>query len=80
MPNAFDAVLADAMKLTPEQRVELIEALAETVLPAPPLGPQWQAEISRRVRDMEAGRTRFMPAEEFLATLAERLRQRRPAA
>ena len=80
MSNDFDAVLSDALKLTPEQRVDLIEALADTVLPAPSLHPDWQAEIARRVNDMEAGRTQFVPAEEFLATLAERLRQRRPAA
>lgn len=80
MSNDFDTVLADAMKLTPEERVELIETLADTVLPAPALHPDWQAEIARRVRDMEAGRTRFIPADEFLATLAERLRQRRSAA
>jgi len=78
--NGLEAVLAGAMNLTPEQRVELIEAPADTVLPAPALHPDRQAEIERRVRDMEAGRTHFIPAEEFLASLAERLRQRRQSA
>lgn len=80
MSNPVDAVLADAMRLTLEQRIELIEALADTVLPAPASHADRQTEIARRVQEMAAGRTRFMPAEEFLATVAERLRQRRPAA
>jgi putative addiction module component (TIGR02574 family) len=80
MTPTLEAVIAEALKLTPEERTELIETLADTVLPAPPLHPDWQAEISRRAADMDAGRTRFTPADEAMAALAARIQGRRPAA
>lgn len=78
MTLTLDAVLADAMKLTPQERAELAEALADSVLPAPPLHPDWEVEIARRVADMDAGRTRFIAADEALAALAARIGSRRP--
>lgn len=78
MTLTLDAVLADAMKLTPQERAELAEALADSVLPAPPLHPDWEVEIARRVADMDAGRTRFIASDEALAALAARIGSRRP--
>lgn len=78
MSATLEAVITQAMKLTPEERAELIETLADSVLPAPPLHPDWAAEIARRVAEMDAGRTRFIPADEAMAALAARIQQRRP--
>ena len=75
-PPTFDAVLADAMQLTPRERAALAETLADSVLPAPALHPDWEAEIARRVADMDAGRTRFVAADEALAALAARFGRR----
>ena len=69
MATTLDAVISEALKLTPEERTELIERLADTVLPAPPLHPAWEAEIARRVADMESGKTVGIPAEEVMADL-----------
>jgi putative addiction module component (TIGR02574 family) len=80
MLPTLDAVIAQALTLTPEERAELIETLADTVLPAPLLHPDWEAEIIRRAADMDAGRTRFIPADEAMAALAARIQSRRPAA
>ena len=80
MLPTLDAVIAQALTLTPEERAELIETLADTVLPAPRLHPDWEAEIARRVAEMDAGRTRFIPADEAMAALAARIQSRRPAA
>jgi putative addiction module component (TIGR02574 family) len=80
MLPTLDAVIAQALTLTPEERAELIETLADTVLPAPLLHPDWEAEIARRAADMDAGRTRFIPADEAMAALAARIQSRRPAA
>jgi putative addiction module component (TIGR02574 family) len=80
MSSMLKSVIAEALKLTPEERTELIETLADTVLPAPPLHPDWRAEIARRVADMDAGRTRFIPADEAMAALAARIQGRRPLA
>ena len=55
------------MRLSAAQRAELIERLIDTVLPAPPLHPAWEAEIARRVADMDAGLTEPIPAEDVMA-------------
>lgn len=77
MSPTVDAVLAEALKLSPREREELVEALADSVLPAP-LHPDWHAEIARRVAEMDAGRLRFIAEAEALAALAARIESRRP--
>ena len=78
MSPTVDAVLAEALKLSPREREELVEALADSVLPAPALHPDWHAEIARRVTEMDAGRLRFIAEAEALAALAARIESRRP--
>lgn len=72
--------MADALELSPQEGAELTEVLSDSVLPAPPLPPDWQAEIAPRVADMDAGRTRFVAADEVLATLAALIESRQPRA
>jgi len=79
MSTTYEAVLAEALKLEPAERAELVEVLADTVLPAPALHPDWDREIARRVAEMDAGRTSFVHAEEAMAALAARIRARCPA-
>ena len=69
MTTALEDVEAAALRLSAAQRAELIERLIDTVLPAPPLHPAWEAEIARRVADMDAGLTEFIPAEDVMAGL-----------
>lgn len=78
MSTTLEAVIAQAMQLAPEERSKLIEALADTELPAPVLHPDWETEIHRRVAEMDAGGSRFVAANEALATLAARIQSRRP--
>ena len=63
MTTSLDTVTADAMTLSAVERAELIERLADTVLPAPPLHPSWDAEIERRLLELEAGGVATVPAE-----------------
>ena len=67
MNTSLDSVTADALKLSAQERALLIERLVDTVLPAPPLHPSWDAEIARRATDMAAGATQFMPADAVMA-------------
>jgi putative addiction module component (TIGR02574 family) len=69
MTTTLDGVTADALKLSPAERAELIERIADSVLPAPPLHPAWEAEIARRVAEMDAGLAASIPAEQVLAEL-----------
>lgn len=40
-----------------------------TVLPVPPLHPAWEAEIARRVAEMDAGLVESIPAEKVFAEM-----------
>ena len=64
MTTSFDSVTADAMTLPTEERTELIERLADTVLPAAPLHPSWDAEIERRLMELVAGGVASVSAQE----------------
>lgn len=77
MSTTLEAIEAEALKLSPEERAELIERLITTVEPPMPLHPAWEAEIARRVADLDAGCTHLIPAEEALDRLAEHIRSRR---
>lgn len=63
MPTSLDAVMADALKLSQNDRAELIDRLADPVLSAPPLDPAWEAEIAKRIAVEDAGLTESCSAE-----------------
>lgn len=69
MPVTLKAVAADALKLPPEERAELIETLIASVEPPLPLHPDWEAEIARRLDDLDAGRAELIPGEQVFAEL-----------
>ncbi|WP_418316886.1 addiction module protein [Piscinibacter sakaiensis] len=79
MSSSLESVEAQALKLSEEERVALIEKLAATLSPAPALPTEWDAEIARRVAEMDAGRTRFVPADAAMEELAAYLDKARPS-
>ena len=64
-------ILEAALKLPTEQREELIEELSAS-LDAADLGEYWEAEIQRRVADVDAGKVKTVPADEVYARLRQR--------
>jgi putative addiction module component (TIGR02574 family) len=63
-----------ALQLSPQERGELIHRLIVSLEGTPEDTPEaiaqaWDAEIARRVADMEAGKTVWIPAEEVFARL-----------
>ena len=72
MNSALQSIEAEALKLSPEERTELIERLIVSVAPLP-LRAAWQAEIERRMADMDAGRTQPIPAEVAFARIEAKL-------
>ena len=79
MQSTIDALEAEAMKLSPDERAALGERLLLSVAPAQPLHSDWDAEIARRVENMDAGRTRFISADDALRQLDAHILKRRPA-
>ncbi len=69
MSATLDELEAQAMKLSPRERDELAQRLIVSLHGEPEDTPEaiakaWDEEIARRVADMEAGRTQWIPAEE----------------
>jgi putative addiction module component (TIGR02574 family) len=70
----FDTVLADASRLPVLDRIQLIEAIWDTV-PAgalPPLSEEWTAEIQRRSAQYDAGSVQAVPWEQIRADALHR--------
>ena len=80
MSTTVQSIAEQAMQLTPEDREVLVERLIASLESAEPVHPDWRDEIARRVADMDAGRVRFVPADEAMAELATHIHSRRSAA
>jgi len=65
----------DFSHLTPEQRIDLIAALWDSIPPADaePISPELARELERRVAEMERDPEAGHPWEEVLADLRKRL-------
>ena len=69
MGAMLEELEAQALKLSPKERSELVHRLIISLDGEPEGTPDeiakaWDEEIARRVADMEAGRTKWIPAEE----------------
>ena len=64
MSLTIDEVRAMAMELSEDDRIVLAEQLKATVPPDPGYEKSWSEEIERRLRDLDSGRTKGIPAEE----------------
>ena len=73
-----------ALRLGAQERGKLVCALiasleGEMQGSADEISAAWDAEIERRVSEMEAGRLKFVDADDALRALRARAAQRRPA-
>ena len=71
----YETVLADASHLPIADRIQLIEALWDTV-PAdslPPLTDEWREEIRRRSAEYESGSVQTVPWEQIRADALRRI-------
>ena len=60
-------IVEAALALGPEEREEVINDLWASLDGG--LGEEWEAEIQRRVADVDAGRVKTIPAEEVFSRL-----------
>ena len=70
----YETLLADAICLPVADRIQLIEALWDTV-PAdslPPLTDEWLAEIQRRSAEYDSGSVQTVPWEQIRADALRR--------
>lgn len=74
MAPVLKDIEAQALQLSPKERGELIHHLIVSLEGTPEDSPEaiakaWDEEIARRVADMEAGKTVWIPAEDVFARL-----------
>jgi putative addiction module component (TIGR02574 family) len=65
----YDTLLSDASQLPLDVRIQLIEALWDTVPEdaLPPLSDEWLAEINRRSAEYDSGSAQPIPWEQIRA-------------
>lgn len=81
MGAMLDELEAQAKKLPPQERGELIHRLLVSLDGDPEGTPEeitraWDEEIARRVAEMDAGRTQWIPAEEVFMEIDAMLAKR----
>lgn len=73
MSLTYQQVANEAMKLTPEERVDLAEKLRISVDTPEAIAAAWDAEIDRRLAQLDAGEVETYPADEVIAELRAKL-------
>ena len=77
---AIEAVIEQAMKLSVEERTELVERLLESIDEATPTDPgyeaAWTEVLVRRLQEIREGRVETVDAAEAIARAREAARRR----
>ncbi len=68
----FEQILQEALALSREDRMSLVDALQESLEPDKEWERAWAAEVKRRMKEVDEGRARLIPAEEVFAELRAR--------
>lgn len=75
MPTALETIAAQAMRLTPDDRSELAERLWLSVHEQEEIDAAWDAEIERRIAQLDAGQVEGVPWETVITDLRTQLKR-----
>ena len=67
MSSQLEAVEAQALKLTAEERAELADRLIASLFEDSEIEEAWAVEVERRIAEIESGRAQTIPAAEAIA-------------
>ena len=67
MSSQLETVATEAMKLTAEERAQLADRLIASLFEDADVEDAWEIEVERRVEEIEAGRSKLIPASEAIA-------------
>lgn len=73
MPTPIEIVEAEAMKLTPGERADLADKLWLSVHSKEEVDAAWDAEIARRIEQIDSGEVECIPWETVMAELRAKL-------
>ena len=75
MSLTIEQLKAEALKLPPRDRADLADWLWVSATPRAEVEAAWDAEIARRIAEIDTGTATLMPAEEVMAGIEEKLRK-----
>ena len=67
MSTQLEIVEAQALSLPPEERAQLADRLITSLFDDQDIEEAWAVEVERRIRDIESGRAKLIPASEAIA-------------
>ena len=67
MSSQPEIVEGQALKLTAEERARLADRLIASIFEDHEIEDAWEAEVERRVQEIESGRAVLIPASESIA-------------
>lgn len=67
MSSQLKFVEAEALKLTAEERAELADRLIASIFEDNEIEAAWEAEVERRIEEIESGRAKLIPAADSIA-------------
>lgn len=73
MPSPFATVEAEALLLSPEERVVLADHLLASLASDREVEDAWAVEVERRVAEVEAGRMALSSAEDAISRARQAL-------
>jgi len=73
MMLTYQDVANEAMKLSPEERMNLAEKLWTSVDTPEAIAAAWDVEIERRLAQIDSGEVETYPADEVIAELRAKL-------
>lgn len=74
MSLTVEQIKQEAMNLSPEERADLADWLWVSATPREEVEAAWDAEIARRIAEIDAGTATLIPSEEVFAEIDEKLR------
>jgi len=74
MPNRVQDLVDQALTLTDDERAELVGRLMETLAPISDFDPDYEKEIDRRIREIDAGRAKMLSLDETIARMRGAMR------
>lgn len=74
MSSQLEAVQAQALQLSPEERAQLADRLLASLFEAREIEDAWAVEVERRIEEIESGRSMLIPAADAIARARAALR------
>ena len=79
MIATLDTLFAEAMSLTDDARLQLVERLIPTIQSEPSLEAEQVQEVQRRIEEVRSGRVKTIPGAQVFQEIEESLAARRTA-